>query len=314
MAYTYLFGPVPSRRLGMSLGVDLVPRKVCTLDCVYCEVGRTTTLTSDRKEYIPAAAIIEELGRFFATNTTAIDYITISGSGEPTLNSGIGDIVRSIKDNIKDIPLAVLTNGTLLYDKNVRDALLAADVVLPSLDAATATGFARINRHHRSITVDRYIEGLVAFRQEYRGKIWLEIFILPGYNDSDAELQALRQAILKIQPDSVQLNTLDRPGTVAGLRGATLVELESIAAALDLEGVEIIAAAPDIGGAPSCRKEAESVLLEMIARRPCTLDDLVTTLGMPAPAIHKIVAALATAEKIEAVQLDRGLFYQLKNK
>ena len=145
MAYTYLFGPVPSRRLGMSLGVDLVPRKVCTLDCVYCEVGRTTTLTSDRKEYIPAAAIIEELGRFFATNTTAIDYITISGSGEPTLNSGIGDIVRSIKDNIKNIPLTVLTNGTLLYDKNVRDALLAADVVLPSLDAATATGFARIN-------------------------------------------------------------------------------------------------------------------------------------------------------------------------
>ena len=297
----------------MSLGVDLVPRKVCTLDCVYCEVGRTTTFTSDRKEYIPAAAIIEELGRFFATNTTAIDYITISGSGEPTLNSGIGDIVRSIKDNIVDIPLAVLTNGTLLYDKNVRDALLAADVVLPSLDAATATGFARINRHHRSITVDRYIEGLVAFRQEYRGKIWLEIFILPGYNDSDAELQALRQAILKIQPDSVQLNTLDRPGTVAGLRGATLVELERIAAALDLECVEIIAAA-DIGGAPSCRKEAESVLLEMIARRPCTLDDLVTTLGMPAPAIHTIVAALATAEKIEAVQLDRGLFYQLKNK
>jgi len=313
MAYTYLFGPVPSRRLGMSLGVDLVPRKVCTLDCVYCEVGRTTTLTSDRKEYIPAAAIIEELGRFFATNTTAIDYITISGSGEPTLNSGIGDIVRSIKDNIKNIPLAVLTNGTLLYDKNVRDALLAADVVLPSLDAATATGFARINRHHRALTVDRYIEGLVAFRQEYRGKIWLEIFILPGYNDSTAELQALRQAILKIQPDSVQLNTLDRPGTVAGLRGATQMELEKIAAVLDLERVEIIAAAA-IGGAPSCRKEAESVLLEMIARRPCTLDDLVTTLGMPAPAIHKIVAALATAEKIEAVQLERGLFYQLKNK
>ena len=314
MAYTYLFGPVPSRRLGMSLGVDLVPRKVCTLDCVYCEVGRTTTLTSERKEYIPAAAIIEELSRFFAANTIVIDHITITGSGEPTLNSALGDVVRYIKHNIKDIPLAVLTNGTLLYDKNVRDALLAADVVLPSLDAATATGFARINRHQRSLTVDRYIAGLVAFRQEYRGKIWLEVFILPGYNDSDAELQALRRAILKFQPDSVQLNTLDRPGAVAGLRGATQMELERIAAVLDLEGVEIIAAAPDIGGAPSCRKEAESVLLEMIARRPCTLDDLVTTLGMPAPAIHKIVAALATAEKIEAVQLERGLFYQLKNK
>ncbi|MBB5348283.1 radical SAM protein [Desulfoprunum benzoelyticum] len=314
MAYTYLFGPVPSRRLGMSLGVDLVPRKVCTLDCVYCEVGRTTTLTSERKEYIPAAAIIEELGRFFATNTTAIDYITISGSGEPTLNSGIGDIVGYIRRNIRDISLAVLTNGTLLNDKNVREALLATDVVLPSLDAATAPVFARINRHHRSITVDQHIAGLVSFRQEYRGKIWLEVFILPGYNDSDAELQAIRQAILKIQPDSVQLNTLDRPGTVAGLRGATPAELETIVQSLDLKYVEIITAGGASGNVTSCRKEAESVLLEMISRRPCTLDDLVLTLGMSPHAVKKIVAALQTAETIESVRQERGVFYQLKNK
>lgn len=298
----------------MSLGVDLVPRKVCTLDCVYCEVGATTALTSERKEYIPVSKIVEELTHFFKTNTTAIDHITISGSGEPTLNSGIGEIVRFIKDNIKDIPLAVLTNGTLLSDKNVRDALLAADVVLPSLDAATATVFNRINRHHRSITVDQCIEGLVAFRREYRGEIWLEIFILPGYNDSDAELQAIRQALLNIQPDSVQLNTLDRPGTVAGLRGATRMELERIAHLLDLENIEIIAAAPQTGIVPSCRPDAESVLLEMVSRRPCTLDDLVTTLGMSAAAVQKIIDALDTADRIEAVRQERGLFYQLKDK
>jgi wyosine [tRNA(Phe)-imidazoG37] synthetase (radical SAM superfamily) len=298
----------------MSLGVDLVPRKVCTLDCVYCEVGATTTLTNERKEYIPVSKIIEELTHFFKTNATAIDHITISGSGEPTLNSGIGDIVRFIKHNIKDIPLAVLTNGTLLYDKNVRDALLAADVVLPSLDAATATVFNRINRHHRSITVDQCIEGLVSFRKEFRGKIWLEIFILPGFNDTDAELDEIRQAVLRIQPDSVQLNTLDRPGTVAGLRGAAQMELERIAQLLDLENMEIIAAAPQTGSVPSCRPDAESVVIEMIARRPCTLDDLVTTLGMSAAAVKKIIDGLETADRIESVQQERGLFYQLKDK
>ena len=298
----------------MSLGVDLVPRKVCTLDCVYCEVGATTTLTNERKEYTPVSKIFEELTHFFKTNTTAIDHITISGSGEPTLNSSIGDIVRFIKHNIKDIPLAVLTNGTLLYDKNVRDALLAADVVLPSLDAATATVFNRINRHHRSITVDQCIEGLVSFRKEFRGKIWLEIFILPDYNDTDAELDEIRQAILRIQPDSVQLNTLDRPGTVTGLRGATQMELGRIAQLLDLENIEIIAAAPQTDSVPSCRPDAESVLIEMIARRPCTLDDLVTTLGMSAAAVTKIIDALATEDRIESVQQERGLFYQLKDK
>lgn len=314
MAYTYLFGPVPSRRLGMSLGVDLVPRKVCTLDCVYCEVGSTTTLTNERKEYIPAAKIIEELNRFFTTNTTAIDHITISGSGEPTLNSALGDVVRYIKHSIPDIPLAVLTNGTLLYDPNVRDALLPADVVLPSLDAATAAVFDQINRHHRSITVDQCIDGLVAFRKEYRGKLWLEIFILPGYNDTAAELQAIRQAILQIQPDSVQLNTLDRPGSVAGLRGTTHKELARIVELLDLDNVEIIAAAGEAGNGPSCRQDPESVLIEMISRRPCTLDDLVTTLGMSSAAVQKIVDALAAEDTIESVPQKRGLFYQLKNK
>jgi len=185
--YKYLFGPVPSRRLGMSLGVDLVPKKVCSLNCVYCEVGRTTTLTIERKEYIKYDKIIEELTNYFNNNPEP-DYITFSGYGEPTLNIRIGDIIQFIKQNKPGIPIAILTNGTLLYDKKVRKELMDADVVLPSLDAATEKGFLKINRPPKTLTLEKYIQGLITFRKEYKGKIWLEIFILPNYNDSEKEL------------------------------------------------------------------------------------------------------------------------------
>lgn len=178
--YKYLFGPVPSRRLGMSLGIDLVPHKVCSLNCIYCECGSTTKLTIDRKEYVPYDIVIKELEHYFRNNT-APDYITFSGSGEPTLNSRIGDVIRFIKHNIPGIPIAILTNGTLLYQKQVRKELLEADVVLPSLDAASDLIFRKINRPFHKLNINKYIQGLVNFRNEYKGKIWLEVFIIPGY-------------------------------------------------------------------------------------------------------------------------------------
>jgi len=181
--YKYIFGPVPSRRLGMSLGIDLVPKKVCSLDCVYCEVGKTTQLTLERKEYLKAGKIKEELTHYFNNNPDP-DFLTFSGSGEPTLNISIGDILQFVKQIRPHIPVAVLTNGTLLFDQTVRNALKEADVVLPSLDAATEDAFRKINRPPDSLKIDSYIQGLIDFRKEYKGKIWLEIFILPGYNDS----------------------------------------------------------------------------------------------------------------------------------
>ncbi len=214
--YKYLFGPVPSRRLGMSLGVDLVPKKVCSLDCVYCEVSKTTKLTLDRKEYIKTDKIKEELRHYFNHNPDP-DYITFSGYGEPTLNSHIGEILQFIKQNKPGIPVAVLTNGTLFYDKDVRKALIDADLVLPSLDAATEDVFKKINRPSSDLSIEKYIKGIIDFSKEFKGKIWLEIFILPGYNDSENELSALKKVIEKMIPDSVQLNTLDRPGSVAYL-------------------------------------------------------------------------------------------------
>ncbi|RPI46755.1 MAG: radical SAM protein, partial [Bacteroidetes bacterium] len=179
--YKYIFGPVPSRRLGMSLGVDLVPHKVCSLDCVYCECGPTTKRTLDRKEYVLYGKVTEELDHFFIENPDP-DFITFSGSGEPTLNTRIGDVLHFIKQKKPAIPVAVLTNGTLLGRKDVRDELMEADVVLPSLDAATPEVFRRINRPAHGLDLDEILEGLVSFRKEFRGEMWLEIFIIPGFN------------------------------------------------------------------------------------------------------------------------------------
>ncbi|MBC8342871.1 MAG: radical SAM protein, partial [Bacteroidetes bacterium] len=265
--YKHLFGPVPSRRLGMSLGVDLVPKKVCSLDCVYCEVGKTTKLTLDRKEYCRADKIKEELAHYFNNNPDP-DYMTFSGSGEPTLNLYIGEIIQFIKQNKPDIPIAVLTNGTLLYDKRVREAIKLADVVLPSLDAATEDVFKRINRPSEGLSIDMYIRGLIDFRKEFAGKIWLEIFMLPGYNDNTHELTELKKAIIRIQPDSIQLNTLDRPGTLLHLRGAAREELQKVVDFWQMSSVEIIAAPQQRRNIQSYRKNIEAVILETIARRP----------------------------------------------
>jgi wyosine [tRNA(Phe)-imidazoG37] synthetase (radical SAM superfamily) len=174
----------------MSLGVDLVPHKVCSLNCIYCECGSTTNLTIERKEYVPYNEVIQELKRFLSDNP-ALDYITFSGSGEPTLNSRIGDILKYIKQNYPDIPVAVLTNGTLLNDKQVREEILDADLVLPSLDVASDLSFRKINRPFNSLNIENYINGLCEFREEYQGKIWLEVLIIPGYNNSKEDLRHL---------------------------------------------------------------------------------------------------------------------------
>ncbi|MDY0280841.1 MAG: radical SAM protein [Salinivirgaceae bacterium] len=311
--YKYLFGPVPSRRLGMSLGVDLVPKKVCTLDCVYCEVGKTTKLTLDRKEYIKFDKVKEELIHYFNNNPDP-DYITFSGSGEPTLNSRIGEMLQFIKQIKPNIPVAVLTNGTLFYDKKVREALLNADVVLPSLDAATNEVFMKINRPATNLTTDQYIQGLIDFRSEFKGKIWLEIFILPDYNDTDDELSELKKVILKINPDSIQLNTLDRPGTISNLRGATREELQRISNLWKLDNVEIISSSQERKNIQSFRSDIESAILETIARRPCTLNDLTKILGLHVNEINKYLDVLEADAKIESVQQERGVFYQLNKK
>ncbi len=307
--YHHIFGPVPSRRLGISLGVDLVPRKVCSLDCVYCEVGHTTRLTLDRGEYAPLDRIKEELDHYFSHNPDP-DYITFSGSGEPTLNTCIGEVLTFIKQKRPRIPVAVLTNGTLLHDPDVRDALMGADVVLPSLDAATEPVFQKINRPHAGLTLETHLAGLMAFRKAFKGRFRLEVFILPGYNDHEDELKALKKVIGELKPECIQLNTLDRPGTVTDLKSASFKNLERIAHYLDSGAAEIIAAAPKRSQLAAYRQDMETAIMETIARRPCTLDDLSAILGLHVSEINKYLDVMTADNKITAVPQDRGIFYQ----
>ncbi|HOZ19384.1 MAG: molybdenum cofactor biosynthesis protein A [Bacteroidetes bacterium ADurb.Bin139] len=308
MMYKHLFGPVPSRRLGMSLGVDMVPRKVCTLNCVYCEAGRTTLLTTQRKEYVPEREIIRELKDFFANHPDP-DIITFSGYGEPTLNSALESIISYLKAEKPDLPVAVLTNGTMLSDPAVRQSLLGADLVLPSLDAATEEVFKKINRPSDTLDLQSYIGGLADFRKEFKGRIWLEVFILPGYNNHKAELDALKEAILRINPDSVQLNTLDRPGTVEGIRSATRQELEEIREYWNIPGVEIISSPASGNSATVYREDVQNAILETISRRPCTLEDIAHITGLHVNEINKYLSALEATGTIRTERLERGLFY-----
>ena len=312
MKYNYLFGPVPSRRLGISLGVDLVPLKTCTLNCIYCECGRTTDLTLERKEYVPLTSVKKELSDYVA-NHPRPDYITFSGSGEPTLNSNIGDTLHFIRNHIHDIPVAILTNGTLFYLKQVREDIKDASLVMPSIDAVTEKIFRKINRPDPRLKIDKIIEGLVTFRKEYSGQIWLEIFIVPGMNDTAHELTALKQAIEKIEPDQVQLNTLDRPGPVSTVRAATRQELEHIIHFWELENVSIIADVFERKEILAYRKDTESAILGTIARRPCTLKDLSDILGLQINEVNKYLDVLEADGKIKTVKQKRGFFYQLKN-
>jgi len=310
--YKHLFGPVPSRRLGMSLGVDLIPHKICSLNCVYCECGKTTTLTHERKEYVPVDEVYRELRDFFLNNPDP-DYLTFSGAGEPTLHSHIGEVIAFLKELRPEIPVAVLTNGTLFGDPLVRGEMMQADLVLPSLDAATDLALRRVNRPLRSLRAADYVEGLVSFSNEFSGEIWLEILILPGYNDGEENLEALKKAIGKINPTRIQLNTLDRPGTVEGLLPARMTQLQEIATFFGVKQVEIIAPPEERNQGKSYRTDVESAILETITRRPCTLADLEKILGLHINAINKYLGILEDAGKVETVEQERGTFYQVRN-
>jgi wyosine [tRNA(Phe)-imidazoG37] synthetase (radical SAM superfamily) len=307
----FLFGPVPSRRLGASLGVDLVPHKVCTFDCIYCQCGRTTNLTAERREYVPYDRVISELTHFLGSNP-APDYITFSGSGEPTLNVRIGDIIRFVKNDKPDIPVAVLTNGSLLFDKKVRTELCDADVVLPSLDAASESCFQMINWPFYRLNIRSHIHGLARFATIFRGKIWLEIFIIPTYNDGEKELMLFKRAIEMIEPDLIQLNTLDRPGNLHTIRSASKEELKEISDLWGFDNVEIIADLPLVEKNVAFRRDIQEAILDTISRRPSTPRDLAQIAGVRISEIFKYLSKLEKADEVEAVREDRGYFYRLK--
>ncbi|MCF7793568.1 MAG: radical SAM protein [Candidatus Cloacimonetes bacterium] len=308
----YLFGPVPSRRLGISLGVDLVPHKVCSLNCVYCEVGRTTNLTIERKKYIPINEVIAELKEYLKQKPE-LDFVTFSGQGEPTLNSGLGKVIDFIKDHFPQYKVAVITNGTLFWNAKVRAEVARTDVLLPSLDAVSRKMFLKINRPSKFLEIKKIIAGLVRLKQEYEGKINLEIFLIPHLNDTEEELLLLKEAVDKIKPDLIQLNTLDRPGTVSSVKAVSRKNLLRIKSFFEPLPVEIIAKPETRKRISSFNQDIEEMILETIKRRPCTDKDLTEILNLHQNELNKYLSELIDSGKIISEQLDRGLFFKLRN-
>jgi wyosine [tRNA(Phe)-imidazoG37] synthetase (radical SAM superfamily) len=308
----YIFGPVPSRRLGISLGVDLVPYKTCTFNCIYCQLERTTNQTLKRKEYIKAEEVLKELRQFFKSPNSELrtpNYITLSGSGEPTLNGKIGEIISGIK-KMTSIPIVVLTNGSLLYRKEVRDSLKKADLVIPSLDAASAKIFKRINRPVKTLKVEKIIKGLIDFKKEYRGKIWLEVMLVKGINDRKEEIEKLKRAIAKIEPDRVQLNTVARPPCEKFAKALSKGELEKIK---NLFGppAEIIVDF-ERRALPEKMKYLKKRIMTMLKRRPATLKDLADGLGVHRNEVLKYLALLEKEKKIRPLSHKGKRYYQTK--
>jgi len=223
----YIVGPLHSRRLGISLGVYIIPQKVCSLDCYYCEAGATTNLTLHRQSFYDAQAVLQELSDFLKGEPT-LDYITFSGLGEPTLNSDIGYIISEIKARWPQYKLCLITNSTLLSDETLRGEVALCDVIIPSLDAVSEEAFHAINRPFATLKAADIVNSLIALRGVFANQMWLEIFFIEGINDTVSELTLLKEACLQIQPDIIHLNSLDRHGTADWVKKMPLQRLQEI--------------------------------------------------------------------------------------
>lgn len=307
---TYAYGPVPSRRLGRSLGVDLVPFKTCSYDCLYCQLGRTTNKTIARREYIPVNALVASVEEALRTAVTP-DYITLAGSGEPTLHSGLGAIIAAIKKRTT-IPVAVITNGSLLWDPDVRQELLGADVVLPSLDAGDAALFERINRPHAALSFDRMVEGLTTFVREFPGQVWLEIMLLADSNSTPSAVAALAELVGRIKPDRLHLNSVFRPAPDTAATCCSLETLRAIAPTFPGQVTIVSEPLPNDGTAVAAAPDREAAILSLLERRPCSLADIATGLGLHPAAVLKTIDRLLQGKRLEATTQDDVLFYTIR--
>jgi len=278
-SFKYVFGPAMSRRLGRSLGVDLVPFKTCTYNCIYCQLGATTCRTVERREYVPLDELVDEVRRKLAAGVEA-DYITLAGSGEPTLYSRLGELIDAIKA-MASIPVALLTNGSLFWISEVREEAAKADLVIPSLDAGDDAAFRRVNQACPEIGFDRMVEGLADFRAMYPRPIWLEVFLLKGITDGYDELGGLIVAISRIRPDKVQLNTVARPTPGFDVAPVAPADLEHFAREIERHTgcpAEVVAhSAPANPGHSTATPED---VLGLVRRHPCSLRNLAEGLGI----------------------------------
>jgi wyosine [tRNA(Phe)-imidazoG37] synthetase (radical SAM superfamily) len=295
--------------LGRSLGVDLVPHKICTYDCIYCQVGKTTEKTLLRKEYIPKDEVLEEVKTFLSKRDSPIDHISLSGSGEPTLHSKIRSVIEGIKE-MTSIPVAVLTNGSLLFLEEVREDLIPSDIVLPSLDAVSTDVFSRINRPSRGLTVEKMIDGLVEFRKAYKGRIWLEILFCKGVNDSESELLQMKKTADRIRPDLIHLNTVVRPPSDPSAISLGQKEMEEIRSFFG--GKASVISEFDRHLLPTPERDLKDEILRILRRRPLSLTDLSKWMGISQTELDGYLRLMVEDGKIRARPFANLIYYEIK--
>jgi wyosine [tRNA(Phe)-imidazoG37] synthetase (radical SAM superfamily) len=302
--FQHLFGPVPSRRFGRSLGVDLTPFKTCSLDCVFCQLGRTTDRTTVRREYVPVAQVEQELAQWLEGGGKA-DYVTLAGSGEPTLHSRFGEVLRFVREHA-GIPTALLSNGTLFTLPEVRAAALAAHVVKLSLSAWDPPSFERINRPHPDLQFERIVEGYRAFRKVYTGSLRIEVFLLRGINDDPVDVERIATLVNSLSADEIQLNTAVRPpaeSTVQALRREEMDRLTPLFHPV----ATVIAEFPSDRSADVAANE--ETILAMLKRRPCTAKQVAEVFGMHLNEISKYIGKLSRTGRVVPRQREGGTYF-----
>lgn len=302
----YVFGPVHSRRLGLSLGIDPVQDKTCTLDCVYCQLGATSRKTLKRSVYVRTEDILDEIRAVIDSGQT-FDYITFSGTGEPTLNKELGSMISGIKA-ISEVPVVVITNSTLLHLEEVRRDLMLADLVIPSVDAVSQQAFERLNRPHPDIDLARMLNGLVTFSRTYTGRLWLEVMLVRGVNDNPEELQALADFIKGITCEKIQINTVTRPPSESGCSAVSEQVLnharQLFGPRSEIIGSSSQANSPSGDSAPAVRIQA------LIRSHPCTLEQICTTLGLDRAQAKAALQELTCRHDAEQTRHDGQIFYR----
>ncbi len=289
----FVFGPLPSRRLGQSLGVDPLPLKVCNWNCIYCQLGRTVPLTNERREYFPRESILAEVQEALASQKPgAVDWVTLVGSGETTLHAGIGWLIRNIKAHT-EIPVSVITNGSLFHLPEVREELCAADAVLSSLDAGNARLYRKVNRPAAGLRFDLLLEGLFAFRNEYSGKLWIEVMLMKGINDNEDALKEISAILERVRPDQVHISVPSRPPAETNIQQP---DDESLRRAADILGVraQLIQASGGVFDLSGHESPADAALA-ILSRHPMSETDVRRTLerwspGQVEEALHHLIA------------------------
>jgi wyosine [tRNA(Phe)-imidazoG37] synthetase (radical SAM superfamily) len=302
----YTYGPVPSRRLGMSLGIDIVPHKICSYNCIYCQLGKTTNITLVRKEYAPAAQVLDEVKEALKM-TMQIDYLTFSGAGEPTLHKNIGYLITAVK-KITTVPVAVLTNGSLLYIPEVQQDLLNTDLVIPTLCTVNEEVFKKIHRNHAGLNLQQIINGYIDFRKVYKGNIWLEVMLIKGINDDLGQIEELKLVIDRINPDKIHLNTVVRPPSEEFAHPVSRAVLQS-AKLIFGDKCEIIADFQP-KTIPARQVNGLTRIEAIVARRPVTIDDLVRISGLHENEIIKYIQVLLKQARIEISKHDGKEYYR----